>query len=138
MGSMLAMGSGDFSTAPRACHDPSAHGARADERPPDFHDAADENPAIDEAERLGLLLPQEFLAGDGDLVPGLVPVDAVERRFGEAELLLEQAIEPRVSLVDLLRLADDLPAVFEQEGPLHPCPRVVTVGDVVAEADVLV
>src|SRR5262245_24143102 len=89
MGSMFAMSSGDFSTMRRACHDPSAHGPRPDQRPPDFHHAADKEPAVDESERLGLLLPQELLLQDGDLVPVLVAVDGVARRRGEFQPGLE-------------------------------------------------
>src|SRR5689334_19120143 len=98
MGSMLAMSSGDFSTGRGACHDPSAHGPLPDQRPPDFHHPADKKPPVDEPERLRLLLPKELVFRDGDLVPLLVAVNGVARRFGEFQLLLQHPVVPGVSL----------------------------------------
>src|SRR6185436_13520557 len=122
MGSTLAMNSGDFSTPPRGCHDPSANGALARQGPPDLEDPADEELPLDEAERHGLLLVVELGLRDGDLVPLQIPVDGELEPFGQLEPLLESPGERGVAVHNLLRLADDLPPVFQHEGPLHPGP----------------
>src|SRR5436189_6175956 len=106
------MSSGDFSTSPRACHDPSADGALSGQRPPDLQDLADEGLAIDKAEGFRRLRG-DLIAREADFRSLLVAVDAEVRGFREAEFFLEAEIEVRTAQVDLLRFADDRAPILE-------------------------